>query len=98
MESRRKRALCREASAVVGTGTGTGMGMGVSDVAIGVRWRGWVRLGGHDPSKRREGGVGTLANGQVPAPFVHLDVGWGDEREMEWEGRRERVKENKKDD
>lgn len=79
MEPGRKRAPCREIIAIVGTGTGTGtrVGLGVSDVAIGVRWRGWVRLSGHNPSKRREGRVGVLADGQVPVLFVHADVGWG---------------------
>jgi hypothetical protein len=64
----------------VGMGTGTGVGMGISDVAIGVRWRGWVRLGSHDPSKRREGRKGILADGQVSVLLVHADVGWGNER------------------
>jgi hypothetical protein len=92
VEPGRKRALCREASAIVGTGTrtGTGLGLGsgsgVSDVAMGVRWRGWVRLSGHDPSQRREGWVGTLADGQVPVFFVHADVGRGNGWELKWEG------------
>lgn len=74
MEPRRKSAPCRQANAIVGTGTGTGVGTNVSDVAVGVRWRGWVRLGGYDPSKRREGRVGALADGQVPVLFVHADA------------------------
>ena len=97
MEPGRKSAPCREASAIVGTGTGTGAGAGVSNVAIGVHWRGWVRLGGHDPSKRREGRVGVLTDGQVPVLFVHAGVGWGNERELRWkgnEGMREWGKEN----
>lgn len=90
MEPGRKRALCRETSAIVGTGTrtrtGLGLGSGVSDVAMGVRWRGWVRLGGHDPSQRREGRVGTLADGQVSVLFVHADVGQGNGWELKREG------------
>jgi hypothetical protein len=33
---------------------------GVPDVTVGVRRRGRVRLGGHDPSERREGRVDEL--------------------------------------
>lgn len=94
VEPGRKSAPCREANAIVGTETGTGVGTGVSDVATGVRWRGWVRLGGHNPSKRREGRVGILADGQVPVLFVHTDVGWRNERELKWGGKREWGKEN----
>jgi hypothetical protein len=83
VEPGRKRAPCRETNAIVGTGTG--VGTGVSDVAMCVRWRGWVHLGGQDPSKRREGWVGILADGQVPVLFVHADVEWGNERELRWE-------------
>lgn len=65
VEPGRKGAPCREANAIVstGTGTGTGVGMAIPDIAIGVRWRGWIRLDGHDPSKRREGRMGVLADG-----------------------------------
>ena len=82
MEPGRKSAPSREANAIVGAGagTGTGVGTGISNVAMGVRWRGWVRLGGHDPRKRREGRVGTLADGEVPLFFVHAGVGWGNGR------------------
>lgn len=89
VEPGRKSAPCREANAIVGTGAGTGVGTGISNVAIGVRWRRWVRLGDHDPSKRREGRVGILAEGQVPVLFVHAGVGWGNERELKVEGKRE---------
>jgi hypothetical protein len=94
VEPGRKSAPCREANAIVGTGTGTGVGTGVSDVTIGIRWRGRVRLDGHDPSKRRKGRVGILADGQVPVLFVHADVGWGNERELKWEGKGDGGKEN----
>jgi hypothetical protein len=92
----RKRAPYREANAIMGRGTGTGasVGTGVSDIAIGVRWRGWVRLGGHDPGNRREGRVGVLADGQLLALFVHVDVGWGNEGDLEWGGKWEWGKEN----
>ncbi len=36
---------------LVTVGTGTGVGSGVADVAIGVRWRGWVHLSGHNPGE-----------------------------------------------
>lgn len=90
MEPGRKRAPYREANAIVdrgaGTGTGASVGTGVSDIAIGVRWRGWVRLGGHDPGNRREGRVGILADGQLLLVlFVHADVGWGNEGDF-WTG------------
>jgi hypothetical protein len=94
VEPGRKRVPCRKANAIVGRGAGAGVGMGVSDVATGVRWRGWVRLGGHDPGKRWEGRVSILADGQVPVVFVHADVGWGNERDLKWEGKREWGKEN----
>lgn len=47
---------------------------GVPDVTVGVRRRGRVRLGGHDPSKRREGRVYELR----PTLFAqwHLWRGW----------------------
>lgn len=86
----RKRAPCWEVRAFVGTGTGTGLGLGsdVSNIAIGVRWRGWVPLGGHNPTKRREGRVGELADGQVPVLFGHGGEINGREGKREWGGRK----------
>jgi hypothetical protein len=45
-------------------------GAGVLDVAVSVYWRGRVRMGGHDPSERRERrvDVGKL----VLVPFAHV--------------------------
>ena len=34
---------------------GMGLGVRVLDVAVSIRMCGWVRLGGHDPGKGREG-------------------------------------------
>ena len=34
----------------------------VLDVAVGVCWRGRVRLSGHDPSERREGRVDAVVD------------------------------------
>ena len=88
MEPGRKRAPCREANAVVGMRAGMGLGLGLG---LGVCWRRWICLGGHDPSKRREGRVGKFADGQVPVFFVvHADVGWRNERELRWEGEKRR--------
>jgi hypothetical protein len=38
--------------------------------------------------------VRILADRQVLVIFVHVDVGWGIERELRWEGKREWGKEN----
>jgi hypothetical protein len=46
--------------------------VGVFDVAVGVYWRGRVRLGGHDPSERREGRVDVDADELVLMPFAHV--------------------------
>ena len=50
------------------------MGVDVLDVPIGVCWRGRVRLGGHNPSKRREGrmDVGVDIEELVLVLFAHV--------------------------
>jgi len=91
VEPGRDCAPCRGVSALVTFGTG--MGMNASGVAVGVRWRRWVHLGGHNPSERREGWVGSEVDWHRAAFFVHAEVGWGKERKVrgcsKWEGKRE---------
>lgn len=49
-------------------------GMDVFNVAVGICWNGWVRLGGHDPSERREGrmDVDMDADELVLMLFAHV--------------------------
>jgi len=46
--------------------------VGVLDVTVGVCWRGRVRLGGHDPSERREGRVDVDVDELVLVLFAHV--------------------------
>ena len=50
------------------------MGVDVLDVPVGVCWGGRVRLGGHDPSKRRERrmDVGVDIEELVLVHFAHV--------------------------
>ena len=50
------------------------MGVDVLDVPVGVCWGGRVRLGGHDPSKRRERrmDVGVDIEELVLVLFAHV--------------------------
>lgn len=47
-------------------------GLGTLDVAVGVCWRGRVRLGRHDPSERREGRVNMDVGELVLVFFAHV--------------------------
>lgn len=49
---------------------------GVSDVTVGVHRRGRVRLGGHDPRKRRERRVGLDVGERAPGFGGHVWRVW----------------------
>jgi hypothetical protein len=51
-------------------------GPGVSDVAVGVCWRGRVLLGGHYPSERREGRMDVDVDEFILVFFAHARRGW----------------------
>lgn len=66
------------------------VGAGTLDVAVCVCWCGRVRLGGHNPSERREGRVDV--DGRVLVLFFHVWRDW-----MWWvEGRNRAMREEER--
>jgi hypothetical protein len=48
------------------------LGTSVSDIPVGERWRGRVRLGGHDPRERRERRVRLDVGERAPGFLGHV--------------------------